>query len=130
MRIHIASAVAVIVLASFLACSKDSSNPVTPPPTRDHFKVVQMRDNVFSPKDLVISVGDTVEWVNVGSNDHTSTSGPGCTGNGLWNSGSLSNGQTFTAIFDSGHINQTGALPYFCIFHCAINMKGTVTVNP
>jgi plastocyanin len=77
LRIHIASTVGVIVLASFFACGKDSSNPVTPPPTRDHFKVVQMQDTLFSPKDLVVSVGDTVEWVNVENNSHTSTSGPG-----------------------------------------------------
>lgn len=130
MRIRIASAGAAFLLAGFLACSKDSSNPTAPPPSSEHKKVVQIRDNVFSPKDLVVSVGDTVEWVNLGSNQHTSTSGQGCTGDGVWSSGLLSNGQKFTVIFDSNHVNVTGTVPYFCIPHCALNMKGSVTVNP
>ena len=130
MRTTIVSAVFIVMLAGLLGCGDDSNDPVKPKPSREHFKIVQARDNVFSPVDLVISVGDTVQWQNVGSMPHTSTSGAGCTADGLWNSGSLSSGQTFTAIFDASHINQTGTLPYFCTFHCVLNMKGTVTVNP
>lgn len=130
MRNHIVSAVAIVIAAGLLGCGNDSSSPTAPKPSREHFKRVQMQDNVFSPKDLVISVGDTVQWENVGSNPHTSTSGAGCTADGVWNSGTLSTGQKFTAIFDASHINQTGTLSYFCQFHCVLNMKGTITVNP
>ena len=130
MRTTIVAAAFIVMLASVLGCGSDSNDIVKPKPSREHFKRVQMQVNVFSPVDLVISVGDTVQWENVGSNPHTSTSGAGCTADALWNSGTLSSGQKFMAIFDASHINQTGALPYFCTFHCVLNMKGTVTVNP
>jgi plastocyanin len=131
MRVRVLSAAAAALLLSLSACSDDDSGgPVSPPPSTEHKKTVQVRDNSFSPKDLTISVGDTVVWVNVGNNAHTSTSGTGCAANGLWDSGSLSKGEEFMAIFDSNHINQTGILPYFCIPHCALGMTGTVTVNP
>ncbi len=131
MRINIISAGTALLLASLLACGDDSSGPTAPPPpSSEHRKVVAVRDNSFSPKDLVVSVGDTVEWVNLGNMDHTSTSGQGCTADGKWDSGLLSNGQKFSVIFDAGHVNVTGNIPYFCIPHCALNMKGTITVNP
>ncbi len=130
MRIRIASVLAIVLVMGFMACGGDSSNPVAPPAGSEHRKVVEMRDNNFLPKDLTIAVGDTVDWVNVGNNAHTSTSGSGCTGDGLWDSGTLSKGGTFRAIFDANHITQTGTLPYFCIPHCAVGMTGSVTVNP
>jgi plastocyanin len=131
MRIRIVLVIGAALLMGISACGNDDSgNPVSPPPSSEHKTVVQIRDNVFSPKDLTISVGDTVEWVNVGNNQHTTTSGSGCAENGLWNSGTLSNNQKFMVIFDAGHVSQTGTIPYFCIPHCALNMTGSVTVNP
>jgi len=130
MRFLITITIAVVTLVGFMACGDDSSTNVTPPPGSDHRKVVEMRDNNFSPKDLVVAVGDTVDWVNVGANTHTTTSGAGCAADGIWNSGSLGSGGTFRAIFDASHITQTGTLPYFCIPHCAMGMTGTITVNP
>lgn len=130
MKFHLAS-LAVLALAFGLpACGDDSGSPYKPPQSTETKHVVQIQDNVFSPKDLAISVGDTVQWVNVGSMQHTSTSGPGCTGDGLWNSGLLSNGGSFDVIFDANHVSQTGTIAYFCIPHCVVGMKGTITVNP
>jgi len=125
-----AFAAAIISLLGFAACGDDSGSPVSVPKPTEHKKVVEMRDNVFSPQDLTVSFGDTVEWVNVGNNGHSSTSGSGCTGDGLWDSGVLASGGKFAVVFDSTHVNKTGTIPYFCIPHCALNMKGTVTVNP
>lgn len=130
MRYHIAFASTGLLLFILLGCGNNSGNPVSVPEQTSHKKIVQMMDNVFSPQDVVISVGDTVEWVNVGNNGHSSTSGTGCTGDGLWDSGILAKGGKFTVIFDTDHVNQTGAIPYFCIPHCAFNMRGTITVNP
>lgn len=121
---------AVFLVLGILACSDDTENPVSVPKQGDHRKIVQMQDNVFSPKDLTVSFGDTVEWVNVGNNGHSSTSGSGCTEDGSWNSGILARGGRFTVIFDANHVNKTGTIPYFCIPHCALNMRGTITVNP
>jgi hypothetical protein len=50
MRTRIASAIAIVLLAGILACGKDSGDPVSPPPPAEHRKVVQIQDNVFSPK--------------------------------------------------------------------------------
>ncbi|GEM_PF-1234496 len=85
----------------------------------------------FSPQNITIEVGDTVVWTNNDSSSsiygpvpiiHTTTSGTSCpTGNGIWNSGSLSTGQSFSFTF-----NQPGTYPYFCAIHC---FTGTVTVN-
>ncbi len=129
MRFYIASLAALVLALGLAACSDNSGGPVSPPPSTDHYHIVQIMDNSFSPKDLTISVGDTVQWVNLGSVQHTSTSGPGCTADGSWNSGLLSHGGTFEVIFDSNHVNRTGTIPYFCIPHCAFGMKGTIAVN-
>jgi plastocyanin len=129
-RILAASAVIVAMLAGFVACGSNSGNPVSAPPSTDHTKVVEMQDNVFSPKDVTVAFGDTVQWVNVGNNGHSTTSGASCTADGEWDSGVITKGQSFTVIFDATHVNKTGTLPYFCIPHCALSMVGTVTVTP
>ena len=79
----------------------------------------------FSPDPVTITEGDTIEWVNQSTVQHTSTSGTGCTGDGTWNSGILNQGETFEFVFSSA-----GSFPYFCIPHCSGGMTGTVTVNP
>lgn len=130
MRRRIGVFLSAVLLAGLWACGDDSESPFTPPPSSEHRKVVEMRDNSFSPRDLTVSFGDTVEWVNVGNNVHTTTSGSGCVGDGTWDSGSMSKGGRFMVIFDADHVNQTGAFPYFCVPHCALGMTGSVTVNP
>jgi len=42
----------------------------------------------------------------------------------MWGSGTLNNGQSFSFTF-----TQKGTFPYFCTFHSAMGMVGTVTVN-
>jgi len=131
MKIFIALSCTVMLSAGFLACGSNSSGIASSSNQQtDHKKIVQMNDNFFSPKDITISVGDTVVWVNSGSNQHTSTSGSGCQSSGLWNSGLLSPGQEYMAIFDGSHVTQTGTIPYYCIPHCSFNMTGTITVTP
>ncbi|MFH1068391.1 MAG: choice-of-anchor D domain-containing protein [Candidatus Glassbacteria bacterium] len=85
---------------------------------------VLMPGNVFSPNNLTIAVGDTVLWNNSDTKAHTATSGTNGVANGLWNSGNLNSGQTFKHVF-----TQKGSFPYFCLYHFAIGMTGTVTVN-
>ena len=86
---------------------------------------VHMRDSLFDPPDVTISAGETVAWVNDGSLPHTSTSGTGCTADGTWNSGTLGNGESWSRTF-----TEAGTYPYYCTFHCAMGMTGTVTVTP
>jgi plastocyanin len=85
---------------------------------------VEMIDNVFVPDTVTITEGDTIVWVNNGSNIHTATSGSNCTENGIWNSGNMTQGETYQFVFDT-----TGEFPYYCIPHCGIGMTGHVTVE-
>ena len=63
-------------------------------------------------------------WQNNDTDQHTTTSGSGCTGDGLWDSGPIDNGQTFTYTFSTA-----GTYSYFCSINCSTGMTGTITVN-
>ncbi|MEJ2696118.1 MAG: plastocyanin/azurin family copper-binding protein [Candidatus Sulfobium sp.] len=87
---------------------------------------VSMGNYFFSPSDLTINVGDTVRWTNPTGTLHTTTSGQGCsssTSGAVWDSGTMSNGDSFSVTFD-----QPGTNPYHCTFHCGLGMTGTITV--
>lgn len=85
---------------------------------------VEVRDDFFDPETLEVESGTTVKWENVGSDDHTTTSGNPCNANGTWDS-ALNPGDEFTRTF-----NSTGNFPYFCIPHCGSGMTGLVIVGP
>lgn len=70
----------------------------------------------FSPGNMTINQGDTVNWTNLDAFLHTSTSD-----GGLWNSGNLANGQSYQRPFSSA-----GTFPYHCAIH--LSMKDTLTV--
>jgi plastocyanin len=91
---------------------------------------VQTTDGLmFSPSSVTIPVGGTVRWRNSGSVTHTVTSGtssmasanPGA----LFDHNPLAPGGTFEFTFTTA-----GTQPYFCRFHEAMGMKGTVVVTP
>jgi uncharacterized protein (TIGR03118 family) len=88
---------------------------------------VNMIDFGFSPQNVTIAVGDTVTWTNTGSFTHTTTSGTTTGGvrhpDGLWDSGSVLPGQTYSRVFA-----QAGTFPYYCTPHYT-SMTGTVTVK-
>jgi plastocyanin len=86
---------------------------------------VQMEGLNFVPNPVIVQEGDIVRWTNPAATTHTTTSGSNCIGDGLWNSGNMSNGAQFTVQFDNA-----GDFPYFCIPHCGLGMTGTVTVEP
>lgn len=73
-----------------------------------------------------VRVGDSVRWTWA-SGPHSTTSGScsgaGCQPSGLWDSGTGSNGMTFSRTF-----TQAGNFPYFCTVHGAM-MQGTVVVH-
>src|SRR5690242_1472264 len=77
---------------------------------------------VFTPSSVTIQVGDTVRWTWSASG-HSSTSGTPGAPDGLWDSGILSQGATFTHTF-----NTVGSFPYYCRPHGACcGMTGMVT---
>ncbi|MGH2756339.1 MAG: plastocyanin/azurin family copper-binding protein [Actinomycetota bacterium] len=73
---------------------------------------------VFTPSGITIGVGCSVTWTQAGGTKHTTTSDTG-----VWDSGQMSNGATFTFQFTS-----PGTYPYKCTIHPA-SMTGTVTVT-
>jgi plastocyanin len=77
---------------------------------------VRMVDDAFRPRNLTISRGTRVRWVNAGNSDHSSTA------TGRWDSGLLDRGETYRRVF-----RQSGTFPYFCTAHPG--MRGTITVT-
>jgi plastocyanin len=76
--------------------------------------VANAGSNSFSPNPVEVNVGETVTWINDDSGRHTVTSK-----DGIFDSGILGKGQSFSFTFD-----KAGEYPYFCEPHP--NMVGTV----
>lgn len=105
-----------ILLASISAGLVGCNQQIQPPPAEEGVTDVAIRNFTFEPKTVTIQVGEKVRWTNMESTAilHTATSGnPGDADEGeLWDSGSLSPGETFTHQFD-----EVGEFSYFCHFH-------------
>ena len=79
---------------------------------------VSIADFKFTPDDLTVSVGATVTWTNDDSGlAHTTTSS-----DGLWASGPIQPGDTFSFTFE-----EAGTFAYTCSIHPS--MSGTITVE-
>ncbi len=78
----------------------------------------------FTPQNVTINVGDTVQWTWA-ANGHSSTSGTPGNPSGLWDSGVQNTGFVFTHTFTSA-----GAFSYYCTPHgSCCGMVGSVMVN-
>ena len=83
---------------------------------------IQANIQNFKHESLAVRAGDTVVWTQRDSNtSHTTTSGIPLSPDFIWDSGSLSTGQTFIFSF-----NQLGTFAYYCRIHPS--MKATITV--
>jgi plastocyanin len=78
---------------------------------------IAIENFAFNPSTLTVKVGTTVTWTNLDSTNH-----PVASDTGVFNSGTLKNGQSYSYIF-----NQTGSYPYHCTVHPS--MIGTITVE-
>jgi hypothetical protein len=78
---------------------------------------VQVQNNLFSPRNLTIQVGDTVEWVN-NSGVHNVVAN-----DGSFNSGDPTFGWTFRRTFD-----RAGTVFYYCQPHAIFGMRGQIRV--
>jgi plastocyanin len=94
------------------------------PSNAQSLHTVSILDGSFSPASVTVSTGDTVRWVMNSTIAHTVTSGSNCTSNGVFNSGTMSSGQSFSFVF-----TQSGSFPYYCIPHCSQGMAGVITVE-
>ena len=78
----------------------------------------------FTPQNVTINVGDTVQWTWAGDN-HSTTSGTPGSPDGLWDSGVHNIGFVFSRVFTT-----PGTFNYFCSPHgLCCGMIGTVIVN-
>lgn len=91
-----------------------SPSPAAGAPAGNAVTVV---DFGFNPDTINVKVGTTVTWTNTGVT-HTVTADKG-----LFDSGTLKAGETFSFTFAKG-----GAFTYHCVIHSS--MRGTVTVSP
>ena len=123
-------AVVLIVLSFSLgACgfSNPESTPVPPSPIPTvpagaTFVTAEMKD--FLHQDLEIKVNTVVEWVNNDATLHSTSHIPSESGvSGLWNSGRLAPGATFTH-----HFQKPGVYHYVCLIH-PVNMNSKITVT-
>ncbi|KEQ56330.1 Plastocyanin protein [Marine Group I thaumarchaeote SCGC AAA799-E16] len=77
----------------------------------------------YSPADITINAGDTVEWVNVDTAAHTVTGGSPADGpSGVFDSSLVMGGASYSFTFEDA-----GSYDYFCMVHPW--MVGSVTVN-
>jgi plastocyanin len=83
---------------------------------------VVMKNTTFQPGEITVSAGTTVTWTNEDPTAHTVTSGTRDNPTGLFDSGNVGSGQSFSFTFD-----QPGTYNYFCRIHAG--MKGTVIVE-
>ncbi len=80
-------------------------------------QVVTISGFAFSPPTLNVAKGTTITWTNNDSTTHTITSD-----NGIWDSGDVAPGKTYSRTFDN-----TGTFPYHCKIHTT--MKAQVVVQ-
>ena len=89
-----------------------------PPPQGE---TIQATIQNFSLEDLTVRVGDTIVWTQQDQTTHTTTSGLPTVPDGIWDSGFLNNGQTFSFT-----LTEVGTFPFYCAIHPS--MRATVTV--
>lgn len=73
---------------------------------------IEIKDSKFSPGRIKITPGTKITWLNVDSYSHTVTSGTIEQPTGLFDSGTISGGETFSFVFD-----EEGIFEYFCEYH-------------
>ncbi len=79
-------------------------------------------DKCYVQSDVQIKVGTTITWKNVDTAAHYATSGKDATSDGIFDSGMVNAGKTFSYKFD-----KAGTYDYFCMVHPW--MTGKVTVS-
>jgi plastocyanin len=95
--------------------SPTATPTATPGPTTAQISIINLS---FQPATITIRAGDSVTWTNNDSTTHTSASD-----SGVWDSGFLNPGQSFTRQFTTA-----GTFPFHCNIHTF--MHGTIIVQP
>lgn len=104
--------------------STPTSTATTPMSTADDAPVaaeVAIKDFAYGPKEVSVSVGETVRWTNADAFEHTVTSGTPDRKGGKFDE-TVDAGKTATVTFE-----EAGRFAYFCQRHTF--MTGEVTVS-
>ena len=116
----------VLTIAIMTGCKSDnsvstygSSGPQGTPGANE----VWMQNIAFVPASKTISVGTTITWINKDNYPHQPTSGIPNYPDGLFKSGPLNTGDSFTYKF-----NTAGTFKYYCLIHGAM-MTATMIVQ-
>lgn len=96
--------------------------PNAPLPTVPAAMGVVMVNRTFEPQQIEVTAGTTVTWTNQDSQSHTVTAGPRDNPSGLFDSGEIAGGGTFSFTF-----TEPGTYEYHCTPHDG--MDGTVVVT-
>ena len=116
----------VLLTAMMLGCGGEvitgSDNQIEPP--RVTTVTIEMLNNAFVAKDITISLGSSIRWINQDVVQHTATSSNVPSGGAAINSPFLSQGQSFT--FTPKVI---GTWTYFCQVHPITMVGATITVE-
>jgi plastocyanin len=119
---------AVIIAAGTIGCNKNSStspynyggnSPNGSPGTNE----VWMQNMAYVPSTKTITAGTTITWTNKDNVTHTVTSGTPGNPDGIFDSGNLNPGQTFSFTF-----NTKGTFNYYCRIHLS-RMTGIINVQ-
>jgi plastocyanin len=116
----------IIIIALLILVTGCKSNSSTAPATSGGSpgaNEVWMQSLAFNPAAKTISVGNTVTWTNKDNTTHTVTSGVPGAPDGMFNSGNLNSGATFSFKFTTA-----GTIKYYCTIHGAM-MTATITVQ-
>ena len=105
----------MMLLALIGSSCAQASSPTPAPAPGVAVDQVTIKDFAFNPEKIIIKVGDTVTWTHQDSTPHTTTGG-------IWDSGTLQQGQTYSRAFD-----KAGNFNYQCNIHPY--MKGKVIVE-
>jgi plastocyanin len=115
-----------IVMESTIPAMEEPTGPTTHSvdvPSGTSVPGCEESNSCFSPADITVNAGDTVEWMNVDTAAHTVTAGsPADVQIEIFDSSLLMGDGTWSFTFD-----EAGSYDYFCMVHPW--MIGSVTVN-
>ena len=109
---------------STVAPTPEPTATATPEPTATATQTPTFTSNIsgYSLSNITISAGTVIKWINSHSAPHTVTSGTPGNLSDIWDSGTISNGNSYSYEFSN-----SGTFQYFCKIHTS--MRATVTVN-
>ena len=99
------------------APAASATTPATPGSPATGAVNVVMQNNLFSPEEIKVKVGQKIHWTNNDSYPHNVTAK-----NGAFKSGNLDGGKTFDFT-----AKKIGRIPYVCTIHSG--QKGAIVVS-